>query len=111
MKLEKLESVTTAALNKVDLPNVDALSRDFATVNSTGAPLTFGVFRMNSGEGFPFTYEFDEFKLVLEGEITVTDDKGVANKFKAGDVMQFRKGAKVTFSTASTALTFYVAQR
>lgn len=111
MKIEKFESVTTASLPKVDMPGVDALLKDFATVNSTGKPLTFGVFRLNKGDALPYTYEFDEFKLVLEGEVSVSDDTGAATHFKAGDVMQFKNGAKTVFATQSTALCFFVAQR
>jgi uncharacterized cupin superfamily protein len=111
MKIEKFEAVTTAELPKLDIPKVNALQKDFASVNSAGSPLTFGVFRLNEGEALPYTYEFDEFKLVLEGEFTVTDDSGTATKFKAGDVMQFKKGTTATFSTSSTGLAYYVAQR
>ncbi len=111
MKIEKFESVTTAELPKVDTPGVDALLKDFATINSSGSPITFGVFRLNKGEDLPYGYEFDEFKIVLEGEFKVTDEHGVANTFKAGDVMQFKKGAKTWFSTPSTGLAFFVAQR
>lgn len=111
MGIEKFQSVTTSFLPGFDIPNVDALGKDFATASSGSAPLTFGMFRMNKGEALPYTYEFDEFKLVLEGEITVTDDTGAVHKFKAGDVMQFGKDMKVTFSSPSTGLAFFVAQR
>jgi ethanolamine utilization protein EutQ (cupin superfamily) len=111
MLIQKFAGVTTADLPSVDIPNVDALLKDFATLNSSGSPITFGVFRMGQGEVLPYTYEFDEFKLVLEGEIAVTDDAGAEMLFKAGDVIQFTKGAKVAFSSPSTGLTFYVAQR
>ncbi len=111
MSIQKFDSVTSASLNKVAIPGVNAWDKDFATANSSGSPITFGVFRLNSGEVLPYTYEFDEFKLVLEGEFTVSDDTGVSETFKAGDVMQFKKGTKALFSTPSAGLAYYVAQR
>lgn len=111
MKVEKFSSVTASELPSYGVPDVSALGKDFSTSHTGEAPITFGVFRMNSGESLVYSYEFDEFKLVLEGEITVTDDQGVSEEFRAGDVMQFRKGTTVSFSSASTGLAFYVAQR
>ncbi|SCY84529.1 cupin domain-containing protein [Rhizobium sp. NFACC06-2] len=111
MGIQKFESVTAADLPRVDMPGVDALLKDFATVNSSGSPITFGVFRLNRGEALPYTYEFDEFKLVVEGEFTVSDGNGDIKTFKAGDVMQFTKGTETTFTTSSTGLAYFVAQR
>ena len=111
MTLHKFASVTTADLPSLDLPGIDALMKDFATQGTNGAPITFGMFRMSSGEPLAYDYEFDEYKLVLEGEIDVKDESGTTTTFTTGDVIQFAKGDKVVFSSASTGLAFYVAQR
>lgn len=111
MKVEKIEGVTTAEIPALAAPNENAQGVDVATANSGGNPLTLGMFRMSKGEALPYRYEFDEFKVVLEGEITVADDQGNSTDFRAGDVMQFGKDTNVTFSTKSTALMVYVAQR
>lgn len=111
MSVTKFAAATSTELPKLDLPDIVAFLKDVASVDSAGAPLTFGLFRMSAGKPLGYAYDFDEFKLVLEGELTVVDDAGVATHLKAGDVVQFAKGAKVEFSSPSTALAFYVAQR
>lgn len=111
MPIQKFAAVTSADLPSLDMPGIDALMKDFATKSSGGAPITFGMFRMSSGEPLAYDYEFDEYKLVLEGELAVKDESGTTTTFAAGDVIEFPKGSKVVFSSPSTALTFYVAQR
>jgi uncharacterized cupin superfamily protein len=111
MMIEKIQGVTTAPLPDLGVPNVEAWGKDFVTGNSGYAPITCGMFRLNKGEALPYDYEFDEFKLVLEGEFTVKDQTGACTTFKAGDVMQFKKGTRALFSTDSSGLAFYVAQR
>lgn len=111
MFVQKIEAATSAPLPALDIPGVDALMKDFATLSSGAAPITFGLFRMSKGEALPYEYAFDEFKIVLDGEVDVTDQSGTVTSFKAGDVIQFTKGAKVVFTTETTALTAYVAQR
>jgi uncharacterized cupin superfamily protein len=60
----------------------------------------------------PYSYGFDEFKLVLEGEMTVEDEgSGQVYELKAGDLIQFSAGTKVSFSSQSSGLALYVAQR
>ncbi|UWQ19886.1 cupin domain-containing protein [Jannaschia sp. M317] len=111
MSVQKLEAVLTEALPVAaeDFPHV--YGKDFATGTSGGTPLTMGMFRMNKGEAFPYSYEFDEFKLVVEGTVTVTEEDGTATDFKAGDVIQFGSGSNVKFSSDDSSLMLYVASR
>jgi ethanolamine utilization protein EutQ (cupin superfamily) len=111
MPIQKFDAVTTATLPSLGLTGIDSLMKDFATKSSNGAPITFGMFRMSKGAPLPYEYEFDEYKLVLEGELAVEDETGKTTTFTAGDVIEFNKGTKAIFSSPSTALTFYVAQR
>ncbi|MFK7762998.1 MAG: cupin domain-containing protein [Roseobacter sp.] len=111
MTIQKFADIVPSDLPAIDMPGVDALMKDFATKSSSGAPVTFGMFRMSKGEPLAYDYEFDEYKLVLEGELAVKDESGATTTFTAGDVIEFAKGTKAVFSSPSTALTFYVAQR
>ncbi|MEP3441709.1 MAG: cupin domain-containing protein [Sulfitobacter sp.] len=111
MSIQKFSEVIPAELPALDVPGVDALMKDFASKSSNGAPITFGMFRMSKGDPLPYEYEFDEYKLVLEGELAVEDESGTTTTFTKGDVIEFAKGTKAVFSSPSTALTFYVAQR
>lgn len=47
-------------------------------------------------------------KIILEGEFEISDETGQKVTAKPGDVFFFPKGAKITFSTISYGLAFYV---
>ena len=66
---------------------------------------------MNSPGGFEFSYSFEEYKVVLEGEFTVTDKKGNRIMAKKGDILYFENGDKVRFGTNSSGVAYYVSQR
>ncbi|WP_429817498.1 cupin domain-containing protein [Ensifer sp. B1-9] len=59
----------------------------------------------------PYTYDAEEFKILLEGELSVTNARGETYDMKPGDILFFGKGEKVNFSSKSKGLAFYVAQR
>jgi ethanolamine utilization protein EutQ (cupin superfamily) len=111
MAVTKYPAATGTELPDLNIPEIAAFMKDVATASSGGAPITFGLFRMSAGKPLAYTYEFDEFKLLLEGEMTIVDAAGKATHLQAGDVIQFSKGDAVEFSSASTGLAFYVAQR
>lgn len=47
-------------------------------------------------------------KIILEGEFEIADESGQKVKAKPGDVFYFPKGSKITFTTESYGLAFYV---
>lgn len=47
-------------------------------------------------------------KIILEGEFEISDETGKKVTAKPGDVFYFPKGAKITFTTPSYGLAFYV---
>lgn len=47
-------------------------------------------------------------KIILEGEYEISDETGQKVTAKPGDVFYFPKGAKITFTTPSYGLAFYV---
>ena len=46
---------------------------------------------------FTWDYEWDEFVMVLEGEVTITTGDGATHRLKAGDFAHFRPGLKTTW--------------
>lgn len=111
MTIRVFQAVTQQQLTDLKIPETTAFLDDLGSSGDPQAPITAGLFRMGQGEAMPYTYEFDEFKLVLEGEMTVTEEAGKVHELKAGDLIQFSAGAKVKFSSRSSGLAFYVAQR
>jgi ethanolamine utilization protein EutQ (cupin superfamily) len=111
MSIRIFQAATRQQLTGLKIPDTVAFLDDLGSSGNKSAPITAGLFRMGKGQAMPYTYDFDEFKLVLEGEMTVTEESGNVYELKAGDLIQFSAGAKVKFSSHSSGLAFYVAQR
>ncbi len=111
MTIRKLDSSFTYDITDLKLPNIRAFMSDIMTSEDKNAPLTCGLFKQEAGEPCPYTYEAEEFKILLEGEMSVTNDRGETYDLKPGEVLFFGKGEKVKFSSKSHGLAFYVAQR
>lgn len=112
MRIRVFHATTHQQLTDLKIPDTVAFGDDFASSGNKAAPITAGLFRIGKGQAMPYSYGFDEFKLVLEGEMTVKDEEsGQIHELKAGDLIQFSAGTKVSFSSRSSGLAFYVAQR
>lgn len=55
-----------------------------------------------------YEYTFDEMKIILEGKFEISDESGQKVEAFPGDVFHFPKGSKVTFTTPSYGLAFFV---
>lgn len=75
------------------------------------SPITSGLFRLEKGTPLEYTYTYDELKIILEGDFTITDATGQTTKATPGDHFLFPKGAKITFTTETYGLAYYVGQR
>ncbi len=104
---EKTQSMDIASLN---IDGINAFLEDVVSSNNKDAPITCGMFRMESGSPLDYTYSYDECKMMLEGEMTITENS-VTVTLKPGDVVYFDKGTSVTFASKSSGLAFYVGQR
>ena len=104
---EDSQSMEIASLN---IEGINAYLEDVVSSNDEDAPITCGLFRMDAGNPLDYTYSYDECKIMLEGEMKVTE-KGISKTVKPGDVLYFDKGTSVTFSSNSSGLAFYVGQR
>lgn len=71
-----------------------------------GAPIAAG-FMAWSQSFFPWTLDYDEIDLVLEGELHIRCD-GQTYIGKVGDVLYIPKGSAIEFGTPSTVRFFYV---
>lgn len=50
-------------------------------------------------------------KIIVDGEFEISDETGQTAVGKKGDVFYFPKGSKITFSTPSWGVGFFVGQR
>jgi uncharacterized cupin superfamily protein len=74
-------------------------------------PVTCGFYRLEAGKELVYTYTYHEMKIILEGEVDISDETGQAVCAVAGDVFYFPKGSVITFKTKSYCKAFYTGQR
>lgn len=55
-----------------------------------------------------YEYTYHEMKIILEGEFVISDETGKTVRAGPGDVFYFPRGSKITFSTPSFGVAFYV---
>ncbi|MDF9717909.1 hypothetical protein [Nocardioides sp. ChNu-99] len=81
--------------------------------NPEGSSMCSGFFELrHTDEPLVYLYEYDEMKVVLEGEFLLEDvDTGQRTVARAKDAIFFPKGSRIAFSTPSYALAFYAGDR
>jgi ethanolamine utilization protein EutQ len=72
-----------------------------------GSSMAAGYMAMEKGE-FPWTLNYDEVDIVLEGELVITRG-GVQARGGPGDVIFIPKGSSITFGTPGSVRFIYVA--
>ncbi|KUI59976.1 Ethanolamine utilization protein EutQ [Cytospora mali] len=73
--------------------------------------ISSGLFRLEKGKELVYTYHYDEMKIILEGNFTISDETGQKVEAVPGDHFYFPKGVTVTFTTTDYGLGFFVGQR
>jgi ethanolamine utilization protein EutQ len=81
--------------------------------NPDDSVMCSGFFELrHTDEPLYYEYEYDEMKVVLEGEFLLENkETGQMLVAKAKDAIFFPKGSKIHFSTPSYALAFYAGHR
>lgn len=72
-----------------------------------GSPMTAGIMSWGRADSFPWSLDYDEVDLVLEGVLQITID-GRMLEGRAGDVFYIPKGSKILFGTPWRTRVFYV---
>jgi hypothetical protein len=72
--------------------------------------MSAGFYRLEKGTPLEYTYTYDEMKIILEGQFEISDETGQKVTALPGDVFYFPKGAKITFTTETYGLAFYVSE-
>lgn len=111
MGMKHIEGAQSKDINSLGIEGVNACLQDTISSDNDAAPITCGFFKMESGNPLEYTYSYDECKIMLEGEMTISEDGGDTINMKPGDVVYFDSGTKVTFTSNSSGKAFYVGQR
>ena len=98
-------------IKSLGIEGINAFLEDVVSSDNAVAPITAGFFRIEAGNPLEYTYSYDECKIMLEGEMTITEEQGETINLKPGDVVYFDSGTKVVFSSATSGTAFYVGQR
>jgi len=104
-------------VNKTELPKLAGAGgsksylKDVAFSKVPGKEMAAGLYRLNAGPALIYTYTYEEIKYIVEGEFHLTDGTGQKVVARAGDLMHFPRGTKVTFETPNTGLGYYIGQR
>ncbi|KAJ5170568.1 uncharacterized protein N7500_003351 [Penicillium coprophilum] len=93
----------------------NATTADFHSIRTkteSPAHFTSGFYKIEAGPERPASYNFEETKYVLSGQIDVLDEAtGITHHLVQGDFAFFYVGSKVKFSTKSQGLAFYAVTR
>ncbi len=75
--------------------------------SADGSPMTAGIMSWGKDDSFPWTLDYDEVDLVLEGVLRISIE-GRTVEGKVGDVIFIPKGSQVIFGTPSRTRVYYV---
>ena len=111
MAMKYLSGAQAKNIKSLGIDGINAFLEDVVSSNNEEAPISAGFFRMEAGNPLEYTYSYDECKIMLEGEMTITEAGGETVSLKPGDVVYFDAGTKVVFSSETSGTAFYVGQR
>ncbi len=97
-------------LSSMEEPGVAAFFEDIVGSGHPQSPISCGLFRIEAGTPLVYTYDYDDIKIMLEGNINFSDGKQEVTA-NPGDVLFFPNGSTITFSTDSSGLAFACGQR
>ena len=98
-------------LPAMDEFEANAFLDDLAISDDADKAITAGLFRLEAGESMTYTYTYHEMKLILDGEVTISDDTGQSVDASRGDLFYFQADSTITFTTADFVLAYFVGQR
>ena len=109
-KMEYHKDAQQMKLKSMEVPGTHAFLQDIVSSNDPKAPIACGLFRMEKGKSLTYTYGYDEAKIILEGDMHVSDGYSKVHA-KPGDVLFFPKGSTITFTSDDYGLGFICGQR
>jgi ethanolamine utilization protein EutQ (cupin superfamily) len=111
MPLKRAANAQCMKLPSMNVPSTHAFLADVHTSNDVAKPITCGFFRMEKGPALVYDYNYEEMKVIVEGEMTIADETGQSVDVKPGDVLYFSKGSRITFSSPTYGIGFFCGQR
>ncbi len=92
-------------------PRAGSADRNIGLVDlvtgADGSPMTAGIMAWGREDSFPWSLDYDEIDLVLEGVLHIEMD-GRTVEARVGDVVYIPKGSRIVFGTPHRTRVFYV---
>lgn len=112
MAMTYIKQAVKTELPSMERPGINAFLGDVVTSDDTEKTIVGGFFKMEkSDEPLVYEYTYHEMKIIVEGEMTISDQFGNTAHASVGDVFYFPKGTVVTFQSPSTGIGFFCGQR
>lgn len=112
MTMSIVPSAINTELPSMNVAGVNAWLGDVYSSEDANKTITCGFFRLEGSDApLDYFYNYEEMKLIVDGEFILTDETGAQYHAKKGDVCYFRKGSKIRFETPSFGLGFFCGQR
>ena len=110
--MKYFQQAIAAEQPSMGIEGVNATFGDTVISDSKDKTLCGGFFHLNkSDKPLVYTYDYEEMKVVVDGEFIITDESGKKVNAKVGDVLYFANGETITFETPSKGVGFFVGQR
>ena len=105
VEMQYLQNAKDMTIRQLDGDNANAFLEDIVTSGDEHHPISCGLFRMEKGNPLVYTYEYPEAKVILEGQMTISDGITTVSA-EAGDVLFFPINSTITFSSDDYGLGF-----
>lgn len=105
------------ATKRTEIPSMgfegsNAFLTDLLVSEDPEKTIVGGFFKMEkSDKPLVYTYHYHEMKIIVEGEMIISDETGQEVHARVGDVFHFPKGSVITFQSPSSGLGFFCGQR
>jgi ethanolamine utilization protein EutQ (cupin superfamily) len=111
MAMKHFKNAQSKDIASLGIEGINASLQDLVSSSNETSPISCGFFKMEAGNPLEYTYSYDECKIMLEGEMTLTETGGETVTLTPGDVVYFDSGTTITFSSNTSGTAFYVGQR
>ncbi len=110
--MKYLEQAIKTELPSMGRPGINAFLGDVVASDDPDKTIVGGFYRMEkSDEPLVYEYHYDEMKIIVEGEMIISDETGTTVHASVGDVFYFPKGSVITFQSPDYGIGFFCGQR
>ncbi|WP_373228820.1 cupin domain-containing protein [Cohnella sp.] len=111
MAMKVVNKAITMDFPSMGVPDTKAFLGDVLSSSNPEKTITSGFFRLEKSKPLVYAYTYDEMKIIVEGEMSISDETGNTVKVVPGDVLFFEKGSQITFDTPDYGIGFFCGLR